>query len=87
MLGLKSGIRKYLREPKRIIEVTIKVQMDNGEVDVFKGYRVQHNSDRGPIKGGLRFSEEVTLDDIKALSALMTLKTAVVDVPFRWRKG
>lgn len=87
MLGLKPGIRKYLREPKRTIEVTIKVPMDNGEVDVFKGYRVQHNSDRGPTKGGLRFSEEVTLDDIKALSALMTLKTAVVDVPFGGAKG
>ncbi len=87
MLGLKPGIQKYLREPKRIIEVTIRVQMDNGEIDVFKGYRVQHNADRGPTKGGLRFSENVTLDDVKALSALMTLKTAVVNVPFGGAKG
>ncbi|MCG9478628.1 MAG: Glu/Leu/Phe/Val dehydrogenase [Actinomycetia bacterium] len=87
LLGLKPGIRKYLREPRRVVEVSARVQMDDGEIDVFKGYRVQHNSDRGPTKGGLRFSPTVTLDDVKALAMLMTLKTAVVGVPFGGAKG
>jgi len=87
LLGLKPGIRKYLREPRRVVEVSVRVQMDDGEIDVFKGYRVQHNSDRGPTKGGLRFSPTVTLDDVKALAMLMTLKTAVVGVPFGGAKG
>lgn len=87
LLNLKQGIRKYLREPRRVIEVSVKVPMDDGEIDVFRGYRVQHNSDRGPTKGGLRFSPTVTLDDVKALAMLMTLKTAVVDVPFGGAKG
>ncbi len=87
LLGIKTGIKKYLREPRKVIEVSVKVEMDNGEIDVFKGYRVQHNSDRGPSKGGLRFSPKVTLDDVKALAMLMTLKTAVVGVPFGGAKG
>lgn len=87
LLGLKPGIRKYLREPRRVVEVSVRVQMDDGEIDVFRGYRVQHNSDRGPTKGGLRFSPTVTLDDVKALAMLMTLKTAVVGVPFGGAKG
>ncbi|MGM0366049.1 MAG: Glu/Leu/Phe/Val family dehydrogenase [Actinomycetota bacterium] len=87
LLGLKPGIRKYLREPRKVVEVSVRVQMDSGEIDVFKGYRVQHNSDRGPTKGGLRFSPTVTLDDVKALAMLMTLKTAVVGVPFGGAKG
>ncbi len=86
-LGLKPGIKKYLREPRKTIEVSVRVQMDDGEIDVFKGYRVQHNSDRGPAKGGLRFSPTVTLDDVKALAMLMSLKTAVVDIPFGGAKG
>ncbi len=87
MLGLKPGLKEYLREPRRVVEVSLRVQMDNGEIDVFKGYRVQHNSDRGPTKGGLRFSSTVTVDDVKALAMLMTLKTAVVGVPFGGAKG
>jgi len=87
MLGLKKGLQKYLREPRRIIEVRIPVKMDSGTIEIFKGYRVQHNTNRGPAKGGIRYHQDVTLDEIKALAMLMTWKCAVVNIPFGGAKG
>ena len=87
MLGLKKGLQKYLREPRRIIEVRIPVKMDSGTIEIFKGYRVQHDANRGPAKGGIRYHQDVTLDEIKALAMLMTWKCAVVNIPFGGAKG
>jgi len=86
-LKLDTGLRQILRTPKRILEVSIPVKMDNGQVKVFTGYRVQHNIARGPAKGGVRFHPSVTLDEVKALAAWMTWKTATVNIPFGGGKG
>ena len=87
MLGLDSGMQKYLREPRKIIEVAIPVKMDSGAIEIFKGYRVQHDTNRGPAKGGIRYHQDVTLDEVKALAMLMTWKCAVVGIPFGGAKG
>ena len=87
LLNLKQGMRKYLREPRKVIEVAVTVKMDSGDIDIFKGYRVQHNTNRGPAKGGIRYHQDVYLDEIKALAMLMTLKCAVVGIPFGGAKG
>ncbi|MCL6565835.1 MAG: Glu/Leu/Phe/Val dehydrogenase [Acidobacteriia bacterium] len=86
-LKLDAGLRQVLRAPKRVMEVSIPVKMDNGQVKVFTGYRVQHNIARGPAKGGIRYHPNVTLDEVKALAAWMTWKTATVNVPFGGGKG
>jgi len=86
-LKLDPGLRQILRTPKRILEVSLPTKMDNGQVKVFTGYRVQHNISRGPGKGGIRYHPSVTLDEVKALAAWMTWKTAVVNVPFGGAKG
>src|SRR5580704_3160657 len=86
-LKLDPGLRQILRTPKRILEVSLPTKMDNGQVKVLTGYRVQHNVARGPGKGGLRYHPNVTLDEVKALAAWMTWKTAVVNVPFGGAKG
>lgn len=80
-------IHAYLTEPERIIQVHLPLRKDNGEVVTFKGYRVQHNSYKGPYKGGLRFHPEVTIDEVKALSFWMTMKNALIGVPFGGGKG
>ncbi len=80
-------IIKVLKEPQRVIEVAIPIEMDDGHIEVFKGFRSQHNNYRGPYKGGLRYHPSVTADEIKALSIWMTLKCAVVDIPFGGAKG
>lgn len=87
ILNLNAGVFKYLSSPEKIVMVSIPVTMDDGRIEVFDGYRVIHNSILGPSKGGIRFSEDVTLDEVKALSAWMTWKCAVVNVPFGGAKG
>ncbi len=86
-LKLDPGLRQILRTPKRVLEVSLPTKMDNGQVKVFTGYRVQHNVSRGPGKGGIRYHPNVTLDEVKALAAWMTWKTATVNVPFGGAKG
>ncbi len=86
-LKLDAGLRQVLRTPKRVMEVSIPTRMDNGQVKVFTGYRVQHNIARGPAKGGIRYHPNVTLDEVKALAMWMTWKTATVNIPFGGGKG
>ena len=86
-LKLDQGLRQILRTPKRILEGSIPTKMDNGQVKVFSGYRVQHNVARGPAKGGIRYHPAVTLDEVKALAAWMTWKTATVNIPYGGGKG
>src|SRR5918994_1774275 len=87
LLGLDPGIWKILTNPKRQITVSCPVQMDNGEIEVFTGYRVQYNITLGPAKGGIRYHPDVTLDEVTALAAWMTWKCAVAHVPFGGGKG
>ncbi len=86
-LKLDPGLRQILRTPKRVLEVSIPTKMDNGQVKVLTGYRVQHNVARGPGKGGIRFHPNVTLDEIKALATWMTWKTAMVNLPLGGANG
>src|SRR6056297_3226474 len=86
-LDLDDGIFKYLSSPEKVVMVSIPVTMDDGRIEVFDGYRVIHNSILGPSKGGIRYSEDVTIDEVKALAAWMTWKCAVVNVPFGGAKG
>ncbi len=86
-LKLDAGLVKILRSPSREIIVHIPVQMDSGELEVFTGYRVQHSIARGPAKGGIRYSPDVTLDEVRALASWMTWKCAVVNIPFGGAKG
>ena len=86
-LGLEEGVRKILRQPKRTLGVSIPVRMDDGSLEVFQGYRVQHNVARGPAKGGIRFHPEVSMEEVVALAMWMTWKCAVVDIPYGGAKG
>jgi glutamate dehydrogenase (NAD(P)+) len=86
-LGLDPGLYKVLREPVRETKVSIPIVMDDGRIEVFIGYRVLHNIARGPGKGGIRYDKNVTLDEVRALSAWMTWKCAVVNIPFGGAKG
>ena len=87
LLSLDAGLYRVLRNPEKQIITSIPVHMDNGEVEVFRGYRVLYNTSRGPAKGGIRFDMGVTLDEVTALAAWMTWKCAVVDIPFGGAKG
>lgn len=87
ILGLDPDLYAVLRVPSREIKVYIPVRMDTGHIEVFEGYRVQHNFARGPAKGGIRYAPDVSLDEVKALAAWMTWKCAVVNVPFGGGKG
>jgi len=86
-LNLERGIHKTLRTPRRSLMVTFPVKMDNGEVEIFTGYRVQYNYVKGPSKGGIRYHPDVSLEEVTALAGLMALKCAVVDIPFGGAKG
>jgi glutamate dehydrogenase (NAD(P)+) len=86
-LNLDPGLYRILRHPDKQIIVSIPIQRDNGEIEVFTGYRVLYNTSRGPAKGGIRFDLAVTLDEIKALAAWMTWKCALVNIPFGGSKG
>ena len=86
-LGLDNGLCKVLRTPSKEITVHIPVQLDDGRLEVFTGFRVQHSVARGPGKGGIRYAPDVTLDEVRALAAWMTWKCAVVNIPFGGAKG
>jgi len=87
LTGIDPAIDRILRVPERILEVAVPVRMDDGHVEVFTGWRVHHDTTRGPGKGGLRFHPELDVDEVKALAASMTFKTAIVDIPFVGAKG
>jgi glutamate dehydrogenase (NAD(P)+) len=87
LLDLEPGLYKVLRHPEKQITVSVPVMMDNGELEVFTGYRVLYNTVRGPAKGGIRFDMQVTLEEVTALAAWMTWKCAVVNLPFGGAKG
>ena len=87
LLGINDGMRAVLLNPWRELSVSIPVRMDDGEIKVFSGFRVQHNGARGPYKGGVRFTPGVDASHTRALAMLMTWKTALVDIPFGGAKG
>ena len=86
-LGLADGVRDLLRRPWRELHVSVPVRMDDGSLEVFNGYRIQHNGVRGPYKGGVRYHPEADQEEVRALASLMTWKTALVDIPFGGAKG
>ena len=86
-LNLDPGLRRVLREPRRELTVHFPVHMDDGSVQVFTGFRVQHNLGRGPAKGGIRYHQDVSIDEVKALAMWMTWKCAVVGIPYGGGKG
>ncbi|MGH9509867.1 MAG: Glu/Leu/Phe/Val family dehydrogenase, partial [Terriglobales bacterium] len=86
-LNLDEGLWKIMRQPSREIILHIPVMLDNGQLEVFTGFRVQHSIARGPAKGGIRYSPDVTLDEVRALASWMTWKCAVVNIPFGGAKG
>ena len=86
-LGLSEDMREILRQPKRELTVNFPVRLDNGRIKTYTGYRVQHNVNRGPAKGGIRYGPDVTLDEVKALAMWMSWKCAVVGIPFGGAKG
>ena len=87
LLNLEPGLYDYLKTPARQIIISIPIAMDNGEIKVFEGYRVIHNDILGPSKGGIRYTPDLTLDEVKALAAWMTWKCAVMNIPFGGAKG
>ncbi|MFN3426967.1 MAG: Glu/Leu/Phe/Val family dehydrogenase [Candidatus Thermochlorobacter sp.] len=87
ILNLEEGIYQYLKTPVKQVIVSIPIQMDNGKIEVFEGYRVIHNDILGPSKGGIRYAPDVTLDEVKALAAWMTWKCAILNLPFGGAKG
>jgi glutamate dehydrogenase (NAD(P)+) len=86
-LQLDDGLRKILRQPTIEVTIHIPIALDDGRIEVFTGYRVQHSIARGPAKGGIRFAPDVSLDEVRALAAWMTWKCAVVNIPFGGGKG
>ena len=87
VMGLDERVRALLTKPEREVKVSLSIERDNGQLATFTGYRVQHNSARGPMKGGLRYHPDVDMDEAGGLAALMTWKTAVVNLPFGGAKG
>lgn len=87
LADLDPDVHRMLRTPERVLEVAVPVRMDDGSIEVFTGWRVHHDTTRGPGKGGIRFHPDVDADEVKALAAAMTFKTAVLDLPFGGAKG
>ncbi len=87
IVGLEPDLRELLKAPYRELHVQIPVKMDSGRLEIFHGYRIQHNAVRGPYKGGIRYHQDVDRDEVLALATLMSWKTAVVDIPFGGAKG
>lgn len=87
LVGVEEGVRRLIGAPERILEVSVPIRRDDGTIEVFTGWRVQHDTSRGPGKGGIRFHQEVTVREVMALAAEMTIKCAVVDIPFGGAKG
>ncbi len=87
IMNLDPTLHKIFRRPKRVLQVSIPVKMDSGEYEVFTGYRVHHNFNRGPTKGGIRYHPDVTLEEVQALAMWMTWKCAVVNIPYGGAKG
>ena len=87
VIELDANTLKYLKKVERSLIVSIPVVMDDGSLQIFEGYRVQHSTLRGPAKGGLRYSPDVTLDEIKALAFLMTFKSSLLELPLGGSKG
>jgi len=85
--GFDKNKIERLKQPDRYVEVSIPIIMDSGEQRIFKGFRSQHNNARGPYKGGIRYHQNVDLDEVRALSFWMSFKNAVIDVPFGGGKG
>src|SRR5438445_12878506 len=87
IMGLDERIRAVLVNPEREVKVNLTIERDNGQLATFTGYRVQHNSARGPMKGGLRYHNGVDMEEVTGLASLMTWKNAVIDLPFGGAKG
>jgi glutamate dehydrogenase (NAD(P)+) len=87
LIGLDPGVHRILQQCERVLEVSVPVRMDDGSVQVFTGWRIHHDTTRGPGKGGIRFHPDVDADEVRALAAGMTYKTAVLDLPFGGAKG
>ena len=87
MLGLDEGLLEILKYPKRAAIVAVPIRRDDGKINVFTGFRVQHNDARGPYKGGIRYHPEVTLEEVTALAMWMTWKCAVAGIPYGGAKG
>src|SRR5262245_9039950 len=87
LMKLDPEVEQILHHPKRILEGSIPLRLDNGKIEVFQAYRVQHNDAAGPYKGGIRFHPQVDLSEVKALATWMTMKCAVVDIPLGGAKG
>ena len=87
LIGLKEDIRESLKMPNRELMVEVPLRKDDGSIQSFRGFRVQHNNSRGPFKGGIRFHQEVDLDEGRSLASLKTWKTSLVDIPYGGGKG
>jgi glutamate dehydrogenase (NAD(P)+) len=87
LIGLEEGISRLVAAPERILEVSVPIRRDNGSIEVYTGWRVQHDTSRGPGKGGIRFHQSVNMREVMALAADMTIKCAIVDIPFGGAKG
>src|SRR5437867_2186435 len=87
LINLEAYMRKILMSPFREVQVEVPVRMDDGRIEVFTGYRIQHNGARGPCKGGIRYHPEADHDEVLGLATIMTWKTALMDIPFGGAKG
>src|SRR5690349_7635322 len=87
VMDLGDRVEKFLTTPRREVSVQVTVEMDDGRLETYVGYRIQHNNARGPMKGGIRYHHLVDIDEVRSLASLMTWKTSVIDIPFGGAKG